>query len=609
MFNTCLDLPLFELSSTRILAMRILIVNDTHLGFQPNDSIRKNDAVRMFEYQLNYTHYDLVLHAGDLFDNNQPTSADYKSFYKAMQTYCKQSDAEILSPNEQSTKLLYPFLMIHGNHDEQQVIDMLAMTGYGMNIGSTTDMAELNVYPTIVKHNGMQIAVYGWGYIRDERIYHLFTKDKVIWHKPPTDMFSIVLIHQNRTAFPKRHLPMNLLPSFLNIAIWAHEHFCEPEVINLENIDVLQPGSSIVTALQPNETHTKKGNVLNIISKTEYTLERYDLPNRKFFYKQAGFDCLPNVFEKQVLEMVESIRDDCEGLDYEDSNTWPIIKLLVNMLDEVLDPIHPQRLGKQLKFIANPLTCVSFSKKRKQVVKQANIDIEVNTEEEINMSKIISELAPELRMLPSLRLTDVIETCIRREDKETLNKVIDSMMDITRKRTIELTVKNENNEAIIEQQDTQALQDVIRGQMEYVNKEIQSKFSEMRLGDDEVDGENAEPAEAKVKPKKEEIPELGLDSSSDEEEAVRTPPAKRKIKGAVKPARKRPASNKAPRNQEIIIISSDEDDTIEEDDSESIIAPTPSIQNTAASGRRLPSTWTKPAQKSVRRGRGRKYKE
>eukprot|EP00835_Amoeboradix_gromovi_P006174 NODE_680_length_5258_cov_0.588486.p1 type:complete len:597 gc:universal NODE_680_length_5258_cov_0.588486:1062-2852(+) len=596
--------------------MRILIVNDTHLGFAPNDPIRQNDALRMFEYQLSYTEYDLVLHAGDLFDNNQPTSKDYRSFYKAMQSYCKTSNVEIFRHNEQSVDLLYPFLMIHGNHDEQTVIDMLASTSYGLNIGSTTDMAILNIYPTIVKIKDTEVAIYGFGYIRDERIYHLFTKDKVIWHKPDRTMFSIVLIHQNRTPFPKRHLPAELLPSFLNLAIWAHEHYCEPEIIKLDNIDILQPGSSVVTALQPNETHVKKGNVLDIISATEYKLTRYELPNRKFFYQQTTFDCLPNVFERELVAAIDKIRDDSEGLEYDNEDTWPIVKLLVNMTDDVLDPIHPQRLAKQIKFIANPLTCVTFSKKRKQKGKQlmnnSNV-ISESLEPEISMAQIISTLAPELQMLPSHRLTDVIEMCIQRQEKDTLVKVVSSMISIANQRTLELTVKKESNETIIDQQDDDALKNIIKIQMDHINNEIQSRFSEMKLNDiTEADITDAETVDSKSVKKSTNVSAREAVDISDDEEVIIQPPAKRRIRSATNQPRKKKV-------QHPIAIVSDLDEETEDtstattvilDVNEPSISDTAGTQNTTRNGgRRLPSTWTKPIQKTIRRGRARKYKE
>eukprot|EP00834_Sanchytrium_tribonematis_P006159 NODE_429_length_7612_cov_0.787968.p1 type:complete len:423 gc:universal NODE_429_length_7612_cov_0.787968:7611-6343(-) len=422
-------------------------------------------------------------------------------------------------------------------------------------------------------------------------------------------MFSIMLIHQNRTHFAKRYLPEELLPNFINFVLWGHEHFCEPEVIKLDNVDILQAGSSIVTSLQPNEAHLKKGNVLTVLGPNEYSLERFNLPNREYVYEQISMDCLPDALEKNVIDNVVRIRDNIEGIDYENKETWPIIRLSILMQDEILDPIHPQRLAKQIKYVANPLTCVSFVKKRKQIIRNGNSGIVINeeVEKDIKMADIIAGLSPDLKMLPSERLTDTIEVCIRREEKDTLEKVISRMLKLSRERVLSLTVKMENNESIIESQEDDGLSDLVRSQMSFIDKEIQSGFKEMRLDDGELKKPDT-PNTAHMEVDKPEIPQIGLSSSDEETENFKPPPVKRKTRAL---ASKKPATKKKKLDEVIIVSSDDAEEQVQatQEDS-SVVSETVSVRDTQKSGRRrLPSSWAKATPKTVRRGRARKYQE
>ena len=66
------ELPEYPDSDT----FRILIVTDTHLGHLERDDIRRYDSFRAFDEALSIGkqyNVDFVLHAGDLFDKNQPS--------------------------------------------------------------------------------------------------------------------------------------------------------------------------------------------------------------------------------------------------------------------------------------------------------------------------------------------------------------------------------------------------------------------------------------------------------------------------------------------------------------------------------------------------------
>ena len=56
--------------------LKILIVTDTHLGFNEKDGVRGKDSYFAFEEALDYAKekgVDMILHGGDLFHDNKPS--------------------------------------------------------------------------------------------------------------------------------------------------------------------------------------------------------------------------------------------------------------------------------------------------------------------------------------------------------------------------------------------------------------------------------------------------------------------------------------------------------------------------------------------------------
>lgn len=60
------------------------------------------------------------------------------------------------------------------------------------------------------------------------------------------DPFNIFVLHQNRAMHSQNsYVPENLLPEFINLVVWGHEHECliEPQQSKLNpNVRIMQPG-------------------------------------------------------------------------------------------------------------------------------------------------------------------------------------------------------------------------------------------------------------------------------------------------------------------------------------------------------------------------------
>ncbi|CAE8624767.1 unnamed protein product [Polarella glacialis] len=101
-----------------------------------------------------------------------------------------------------------------------------------------------------------QIAIYGLGNIRDERLNRAFQARKVRFETPVNvdQWFHIMILHQNRHKGNKGGVPgkscihEEMLPSFLDLVLWGHEHDCEvnPQVSlrGEGEFYIVQPGSS-----------------------------------------------------------------------------------------------------------------------------------------------------------------------------------------------------------------------------------------------------------------------------------------------------------------------------------------------------------------------------
>lgn len=67
------------------------------------------------------------------------------------------------------------------------------------------------------------------------------------------DWFSILVLHQNRTPRgPKNFIPESMIPGFIRLVIWGHEHDCKiiPEEIVDTTTFISQPGNYCVIFLR-----------------------------------------------------------------------------------------------------------------------------------------------------------------------------------------------------------------------------------------------------------------------------------------------------------------------------------------------------------------------
>lgn len=140
-----------------------------------------------------------------------------------------------------------------------------------------------------MRKGSTKLSMYGLSHIKDERLGRLFLDKKVSMVRSPTDdWFNLLVLHQNRVARgPKNYIPSSVIPNFIKLVIWGHEHDCRiiPEE-QTNGVFISQPGSSVATSLAIGESIPKHVGLLEICG-TEFKLSPIPLKTvRPFFFDE-----------------------------------------------------------------------------------------------------------------------------------------------------------------------------------------------------------------------------------------------------------------------------------------------------------------------------------
>lgn len=305
-----------------------------------------------------------------------------------------------------------PIFSIHGNHDDPcregwdggsvlSALDILAAANLLNYIGKSEHSDSIVVSPVLLSKGSTKIALYGIGSIRDDRMARLMTTSKVQWERPSDgeNWFSILLLHQNREnrSFHGRAGATSMesvLPSFLDLVIWGHEHESKPYFVPAEartgarkSTHILQPGSTVATSLCEGEAVAKHVVLLQVkglqFRRTAIPL-RCVRPMRvlQCTLQEDGLNpddadvesTIKNLLTKKVSAAIQDIRKSIEsGVN---SNGEPIVvppptmrlPLIRVRVDYTGFPklTHPARFGLSFEgLVANPKDLLMFRKREK----------------------------------------------------------------------------------------------------------------------------------------------------------------------------------------------------------------------------------------------------
>ncbi|XP_024317518.1 double-strand break repair protein MRE11 [Brachypodium distachyon] len=394
--------------------LRILVATDCHLGYLEKDELRRSDSFDTFEEILSLAKQhkvDFLLLGGNLFHESKPSRLTMVKTMEILRQRCfddRPVRFQVVSDQAASLhsrfrrvnfedpnlKVGLPVFTIHGDHDEPigvdnvSPIDILSASGlvnyFGkVDLGSS-GTGQISLHPVLIKKGATSVALYGLGNVRDARLSRMFqTPDAVRWMQPEdledmplSEWFNIFVLHQNRTkASPDNGINERLLPCFLDLVIWGHEHEClvDPEEVPGMGFHITQPGSSVATSLTSAEAKQKHVLLLEIKG-MKYRPAKIPLKTvRPFEYAKVVLEDQADVnlydeasvlahLDKVVGNLIEkNNRTTGDG----SAPKLPLVRIKVDYSG--FSTINPQQFGqKYVGKVANPQDIIVFSRSAKR---------------------------------------------------------------------------------------------------------------------------------------------------------------------------------------------------------------------------------------------------
>ncbi|KAG6037421.1 Double-strand break repair protein mus-23 [Claviceps citrina] len=458
--------------------IRILIATDNHVGYEERDAIRKDDSWRTFDEILNLASDE---DACDLFHENKPSR---KSLYQVMRTLrqnClgeKPCPLEFLSDatsvfegafphvnyEDPDINVSIPVFSIHGNHDDPSgdgnfcSLDLLHAAGLLNYFGRVAEADNIEAKPILLQKGVTKLALFGLSNVRDERMFRTFRDHKVKWFRPKvqmSDWFNLLAVHQNHHAHTATsYLPENVLPDWLDLVVWGHEHECliDPTQNPETGFHVMQPGSSVATSLVPGEAARKHVAILSITGK-DFKVRKIPLKTvRPFVTREVvlaqdkrfkGLDKKKDNRQEVtrrlmeiVEEMIEEANADWEAIqtdeDALEERPLPLIRLKVEYTASdggVFECENPQRFSNRfVGKVANTNDVVYFHRK-KTAQRKANATLPTEIlealEDDADAVKVESLVqdflgAQSLKVLPQGPFGDAVNQFVSKDDKHAM---------------------------------------------------------------------------------------------------------------------------------------------------------------------------------------------
>ncbi|XP_045459445.1 double-strand break repair protein MRE11 [Melitaea cinxia] len=460
--------------------VRVLIASDIHLGYLENDAVRGEDSFIAFEEVLSLAvqyDVDLVLLGGDLFDHAKPSPSCMYKCTQIIRKYCfgdKPINVEVLSDQlenfsrtvnyeDPNLNVSYPILSIHGNHDDPvghgsvSSLDILSISGLVNYFGKWTDYTQVRVSPVLLQKGETKLSLYGLSHLKDQRLARLFAEKKVTFElvEDGNDWFNILVLHQNRAdRGPNNYISENVLPTFLDLVIWGHEHdsqvFATKDVKREnESFFVIQPGSTVATSLAAGEALPKHC-VLLQLHKKEYIVTPLPLKTvRPFVFKTVVLseenlgdegvnenEKVQNFLKEKVHEAIK----EAENIQSGDPKqpTLPLVRLSVFYEHDGQD-FNRVRFGQNFNgLIANPNDVLIMKREKKirdrkeRAIGDEDVDIGNAAAEATDVESLLRayyEAQPpdrRLNVLSVRAVTEAVRDFTLKRDEDIFRRVLDA---------------------------------------------------------------------------------------------------------------------------------------------------------------------------------------
>ncbi|KAF2401435.1 DNA repair exonuclease [Trichodelitschia bisporula] len=620
--------------------IRILVATDNHVGYAERDPERGDDSWKAFHEVMclaKERDVDMVLLAGDLFHENKPSR---KSMYHVMQSLrmnClgdRPCELEMLSDASESfagvfnhvnyedldINVAIPVFSIHGNHDDPTgeghfaALDVLQVAGLVNYYGRTPESDRIAVKPVLLQKGGTKLALYGLSNVRDERLFRTFRDGHVKFYQPAAsrdDWFNLMSVHQNHVPHTATgYLPENFLPGFLDLVVWGHEHECliEPRLNPEMGFHVMQPGSSVATALMPGEAVPKHVAVLSVCGK-DFKVDPVRLKSvRPFVMREvilADEPAIKHLWKREnnrseitrfliaaVEELIAEARQQwCDLHDGDDSEfPKPIVRLRVEYSAPEggrYDCENPQRFSNRfMGRVANVNDVVQFHRKKAKATRRTRDQPEMPDEalladmslDRVSVERLIKEFleAQSLTILPQNTFGDAVSQFVDKDDKQSVEVFVNKSLSSQLKHLLAAEGVEEDDMAEAMDQYRSKLEELFAAG--HLRQKGKARYKPKPDGwDDDIDGNWEEQPGALLE---EDDDEMDVDEDEEESFASVAPkPARgRATKAAAAskkaPAKKAPAPAKKPapvRGRGRRPFEEEEDDEEEEEEEGMVI--------------------------------------
>ncbi len=289
--------------------MKISIFSDLHFGCNSNSKLENDSFDNAEEAVEKSLQSDLILIAGDIFDNRFPKPDVWAKVLKILSKPTMQEDSgiKLIEPiNKNMDKISeralkgIPVLALHGTHErlgkDHNAIEALELTGF---------VFHLHMNGLVFEKNGIKVAIQGMSGVPERYAKQVMDR----WNPQPIkDCYNILMLHQSIDPYVYSPLePPSLntsnLPQGFDLIVNGHIHSSTVDKVGKTNI--LLTGSTIVTQLKKEEAINPKG--IHNLYLPENKFDFVPLDNtRRFFYEEIVED-EKKTFPDQIRRKLNSI--------------------------------------------------------------------------------------------------------------------------------------------------------------------------------------------------------------------------------------------------------------------------------------------------------------
>jgi double-strand break repair protein MRE11 len=350
----------------------------------------------------------------------------------------------------------------------------------------------VEISPILLQKGETQVALYGMGSLRDERLNRMWQSKKVRFQRPGEgEWFNMFALHQNRDLGrgSKNCVHESMIPEWMDLIVWGHEHECliDPTESVVGTFRITQPGSSVATSLTAGEAIRKHVGFLDIRG-SQFRMTKVPLVQVRTFLlgelslNGQGLDPEEPKIDEQVSSFLETevkvlIREakekrqellieaktegndpeEQQGLQYKlEKPDQHLVRLKVE--HSGFTTLNNQRFGARfVGRLANPVDILLFHRKketgdragvkRRKASKALDTPIAPEEQDEMKVEDLIKDnldiADKKLEIFDETKLTLALEDFVSKEVKQAMTDATMSMLSKQQKKLLSQHVTHE----------------------------------------------------------------------------------------------------------------------------------------------------------------------